>query len=158
MVRTTIAYLFICGMISFSGLPAVAWSSDVQLSSKHKMWVPRRCHSLDYPAIPLAANIDGAVLVRVTVDSRGQFGSANVLQGDRLLADAAVENLKTCQFAKGFDTNILWSGDPIVVYIFNIGGVCASATGHCATELTYPAPGMIRIHTKAMPAMPVRTK
>jgi hypothetical protein len=157
-MKATIAYLFILGALSTSGPFAESRCPHGQHGSKRKVWVPGGCQRLEYPPIALGANVDGTVLVQITTDKDGHLVNVNPIQGSRVLTDAAVQNLKTCEFTESPDTNVLWSGDPIIVYVFQIEGICTNVTGHCPTELTYPAPGVIRIYTKAMPAMPGRTQ
>jgi hypothetical protein len=121
--------------------------------SVHAVWVPKHCGSLRYPPLALAANIQGAVLLEIKVNGSGRLRVARAVQGSPLLFKAAIDNVKTCEFTRSTEVK-LFSNEPFVVYLFEIGDVCKSATGHCPTDLTYVAPGIIRVHTTAMPVMP----
>lgn len=151
MISLTIAaYTLFC---------TLGWASHAPARSNqsiHAAWVPRHCGPLRYPPLAVAANVEGAVLLQIEVDGTGRLRAAKVLQGSPILFNATTDNLKTCEFTRSSQVKA-FSNESFVVYLFQISGACQSESGHCPTDVTYPAPGVIGVHTRGMPAMPEAT-
>lgn len=64
----------------------------IALSALAQDWTPSRIVSSDYPALPRAARIQGAVEVRCTLDSNGSVIAAEALSGPLTLREAARQN------------------------------------------------------------------
>ena len=51
------------------------------------------------PAIAQAAHVQGAVVIAVVIDSAGRVASAKIKSGPQMLREAAVDAVKSWQFA-----------------------------------------------------------
>jgi len=62
--------------------------------------------SLQYPRIAWQARIDGIVKVKIHISAEGKVLSASATSGHRVLQDAAENNVKRWEFARGHEQDI----------------------------------------------------
>jgi len=91
-------YTAVYALACLFGLAPHAWSSDGE--SIRGVWVPTKCDSPNYPPLALAANARGPVLLQIEINGSGHLRAAKTVQGNPLLFQAAMDNLKTCEFIK----------------------------------------------------------
>lgn len=81
---------------------------------------PRTFGFSSYPPIAVAARIEGAVLVRLHIDERGQVATSASLAGPPALRATASDNARTWTFPEGRKRDI------ILTYLFEIDGYCVA--------------------------------
>jgi TonB family protein len=93
---------------------------------------------LDYPRAAALARVQGAVVVRVKVDSDGKVVSAAVISGPKMLIDATLSNARTWHFEPKK------SRDVLIVYNFKIEGICKEP---CGSSFSFSRPNLVTIIT-----------
>jgi len=87
--------------------------------------VPTRIESSDYPALGYQARISGTVVLRAKLAGNGSPTDIQVIAGQKVLADAARENLSKWRFGSvsGVDDSGLYVN---VTYEFRLGGLTSA--------------------------------
>lgn len=99
---------------------------------------------LPYPAIARNARTQGAVVVKVTLDSSGRVLDASAISGPRLLVPAALENAKKWRFEPNRHRAV------VIVYLFKISdGLCLGGD-----SLFWVVHNMANIMTCQVPLQP----
>ena len=91
---------------------------------------------LEYPRIAQAARVQGAVVIRVDLDSDGRVTSARALSGPKLLIEDSVANAKKWRF----DKNKLRAA--VIVYLFKFEGICNRP---CSSISTFSPPNVVTV-------------
>ena len=92
--------------------------------------------AMDYPITARMGHEEGAVIVRVQLDSKGNVTSASAVSGTKYLIPSSVENAKKWKFQPSQERVA------IIVYIFRFEGACAQP---CKTNFTYLPPNLALI-------------
>ena len=95
-----------------------------------------RFEVLTYPLVPKATHGEGAVVVRVKVDSDGKVASATAISGPKLLIPGCLTNAKKWLFRPEK------SRDVVIVYIFKFEGLCYSS---CPSSFHFSPPNVATI-------------
>ena len=91
---------------------------------------------LAYPVLPKATHVEGAVVVRVKLDSDGKVASATAISGPKLLIPDCVSNARKWLFKPEK------SRDVVIVYIFKFEGLCYSS---CPSSFHFSPPNVATI-------------
>ncbi len=95
-----------------------------------------RFEVLTYPVVARGTHAEGAVVVRVKVDSDGKVASAIAISGPKLLIPDCVSNAKKWLFKPEK------SRDVVIVYIFKFEGLCYSS---CPSSFHFSPPNAATI-------------
>jgi TonB family protein len=90
--------------------------------------------SMRYPPLARVANVQGLVVVRVTLDRGGKVTDAHALSGPSHLVSATVENLRKWRFEPNAENAA------IIVYDYRIVGLCAH--GEDSSQLVLEPPNL----------------
>ena len=93
---------------------------------------------LDYPLVPKLTHVQGAVVVRVKVDSEGKVASAIAVSGPKQLIPDSLSNAKKWRFRPEK------SRDVVIVYIFKFEGLCQLP---CKSLFSFSPPNLATITT-----------
>ncbi len=91
---------------------------------------------LTYPVLARATHAEGAVVVRVKVDSDGKIASATAISGPKALIPDCIANAKKWLFRPEK------SRDVVIVYIFKFEGLCYSS---CPSSFHFSPPNVATI-------------
>jgi TonB family protein len=95
-----------------------------------------RFEVLAYPLLARATHAEGAVVVRVKVDSDGKIASATAISGPKALITDCMANAKKWLFRPEK------SRDVVIVYIFKFEGLCYSS---CPSSFHFSPPNVATI-------------
>ena len=91
---------------------------------------------MTYPLAARLKQVEGAVVVRVTLDGEGKVTSAAALSGSKLLAEACTTNAKKWLFRPNSKKAA------VLVYVFRIDGLCKSP---CPSHFVFRPPNVALI-------------
>jgi len=91
---------------------------------------------MTYPLAARLKQVEGAVVVRVTLDGEGKVTSAAALSGSKLSAEACTTNAKKWLFRPNNKKAA------ILVYVFRIDGLCRSP---CPSHFVFQPPNIVLI-------------
>jgi TonB family protein len=104
---------------------------------------------LDFPALALAARVEGIVVVHVKLDDNGKVLDAEALSGPTFLVRQSVENARKWRFKPNSKHAV------IIVYNFRIEGACHSIRqGGSASRMIFYPPNFAAITVCPTPPMP----
>lgn len=89
--------------IGFGGWPFWVWEDGTEGGAPKGGWVSRPPILISQvpPVYPKAARAEGVVSVRIMIDKEGRVTKVDVLEGDPLLAQAAVDAVKQWRYKPG---------------------------------------------------------
>jgi TonB family protein len=93
---------------------------------------------LDYPLVAKINHVQGAVVVRVKVDSKGNVTSAMAISGPKQLISDSLSNAKKWRFQPEKSREV------VIVYIFKFEGLCQLP---CKSLFSFSPPNMATITT-----------
>ena len=73
---------------------------------------------MKYPSVARFANIQGVVVIRISIDRNGVITDVRALSGATLLVTDSIENARKWRFAANSE------GAVFLVYDFKLGGLC----------------------------------
>ena len=108
---------------------------------------PRIAHfeQMRYPLSARIRAVEGVVVLKGSVSSKGSVEQVSVLSGPPLLTEDAASNLRKWLFQSPL------AGDVIVVYWFRISGLCEAP---CPSSVEFHPPNLMVITTGRELAMP----
>jgi TonB family protein len=121
--------LFLAATLGLVGQDQPIFNEDVGIFD----FVP-----LDYPLVPRLAHVQGAVVVKVKVDSEGSVTSATAVSGPKQLIPDCLSNAKKWRFRPEK------SRDVVIVYIFKFEGLCQLP---CKSLFSFSPPNVATITT-----------
>lgn len=95
-----------------------------------------RFEVLAYPLVGRITHAEGAVVVRVKLDSEGKVASATAISGPKALIPDCVANAMKWHFRPEK------SRDVVIVYIFKFEGLCYSS---CPSSFHFSPPNVVTI-------------
>jgi hypothetical protein len=126
-MRISVGVLLLTGALSLAGQDQPILNEDVGILG---------FAVLTYPVVARATHAEGAVVVRVKVDSDGKVASATAISGPKLLIPDCVSNAKKWVFKPEK------SRDVVIVYIFKFEGLCFSS---CPSSFHFSPPNVATI-------------
>ncbi len=101
---------------------------------------------LIYPTIAVMGNVEGVVIIRVTLDDQGRVLDATALSGTPLLVRASIDNSKKLRLQPNSEKTA------VIAYNFRIEGYCHNNPAASQTIL-YP-PNLLAVTACRRPAVP----
>jgi hypothetical protein len=126
-MRFPFALLFLAAALSVIGQDQPILNEDIGIVG---------FETLAYPLVPRINHAEGAVVVRVKVDSDGKVALATAISGPKLLIPDCLSNAKKWHFRPEK------SRDVIIVYIFKFEGLCYSS---CPSSFHFSPPNVATI-------------
>lgn len=116
-----------------------------------------RVVSMEYPALAVAARMQGEITVECTIDAEGHVVAAKVIRVSgrlanrrlSLLEEAAVENVREWQFQKANEAST--AGSAHVIYRFKLE---TGASRKRCTRVMFELPNIMYVVTQYMPLSP----
>ena len=116
-------------------------------------WCAEKWPPMDFPMLALQARVSGVVRLKARIDGDGTVGHARVLSGNRVLGQAAQENLAKWIFGRcsgGVHGLTAHAGEIEIVYDFKLAGMSLSPK----TAFLYKPKGRVIVAAPAAHWMP----
>jgi TonB family protein len=112
-------------------------------------WIPTRMSAPRYPVLGTQAQLQGSVVLRLTIGIQGNVANAEALKGNRVLANAAIENIKKWKFQ---NVNQKKGVQPTTTqldfnYTFVLNGVAVSCPN---TDFEFEYPNKVTVKSQAL--------